>query len=113
MVSLRKSQLGGRNRRVLGRKSLTGKTHKPWGDAIPARFKKRAVGGSSRRKSTPDARLRGLDYPANDPAAWPVDLETLHALAAAGEPLPGAIPQEKIDERNAIVEQAYHRAKYQ
>lgn len=112
MVRLRKSQLGGLNRKVLSRKRL-GKAGKPWGDAVPARFRRKPVNGSSRGKPRPDARLTGLDYPANDPAAWPVDLETLHDLAAAGEPLPGAISQAKIDEHNTIVENAYTRAKYQ
>jgi hypothetical protein len=112
MPRLRKSQLGSRNKRALGAKLRSaGRKLNPWGGPnIPFRPKYRGVGGSRTKQARPDLdRLTRLNYPANQPWAWPVDIDPadpeLHPDNRA--------PQASVDRINTSIEEAYHRAGYQ
>lgn len=114
MARLRKSQLGGINK-----KNFTGKRAKksrvtlnPWGGPnLPWRKSKTSKpSGSSRKPATPDPQERGMQYEANKPYQWPVepDLDN-HTLP----PSLSGLNSTTIASNNAAVEHAYTRAGYQ
>jgi hypothetical protein len=89
-------------------------TLNPWGGPnIPKGAVPKSVGnpsGSSMRKPTPDPQLRGMDYPANDPLLWPVEIDKVNHTR---QPSSSGISSTVINKNNTAVEQAYTRAKYQ
>lgn len=114
MARLRKSQLGGKNKKDITRKAKrSSRLLNPWGGPnVPkkARSKGRTTAGSSARKPAPSPQLKGVNYPANKPGQWVYepDFES-HKLPP---PLSGYTP-EVAASHNAAVERAYQRAGYQ
>jgi hypothetical protein len=89
------------------------RTLNPWGFNVPKRGVPKGVsspGGSSMRKPIPDPQLKGMDYPANDPLLWPVEIDKVNHTR---QPSSSGINAAVIAKNNAAVEQAYHRAGYQ
>lgn len=91
----------------------------PWGKAIPKDVGRHtnSVGSGNRSKvrvrssgsrPTPDRSLFGMDYPANDPAAWPVMPDP--ATGRRGNV--STHTQAKVDFVNTAVNHAYQRAGY-
>ena len=90
-----------------------GSTLNPWGKNIPMRGIAKTFGspsGSSMKKPHPDPSLKGMDYPANDPLLWPVEIDKINHTKA---PPTSGISPAVINKNNLAVEQAYHRAGYQ
>ena len=110
-----KKQTGSRNTKGVARVGGNRRTVNPWGNNVPKATGRRAnaVGQTvarskglrnPSRRPTPDASLWSIDYPKNDPAAWPIE---------GGKRGPtSAMTQHKADVHNAAVEQAYTRAGY-
>lgn len=109
---MRKSQLGSVNKRKLGAKlRSTGRKLNPWGGPnIPVRQKFKHAGGSRTKQARPDLdRLTRMNYPANQPWAWPVDIDPADPQLHPDNRAPSA----SMDRINQSVENAYTRAKYQ
>lgn len=83
-----------------GRKAK--RTLNPWGKNTPQGTKSKAApSGSAVRRGTPAADLFKMNYPANDPAQWPIE---------GGKRASATAPtQAKADFHNAAVNHAYLR----
>jgi hypothetical protein len=117
-------QTGTKNTKAIGAVfKKARKTVNPWGPILPNRRigKVNGIGqsitsrvgrvrGSATRKPTPDASLRSMDYPRNDPLAWPVEIDTTTHVR---QPSQSGITSSVIANVNASIEQAYTRDKYQ
>lgn len=117
-------QTGTKNTKAIGaalRKAR--KVINPWGPIVPNRRvgkvngigqsvtgRSSTVRGSATRKPRPDPSLRSMDYPRNDPLAWPVEVDTTTHVR---QPSQSGITSSVIANVNASIEQAYTRDKYQ
>ena len=92
----------------------------PWGKPLPKTTARRtnAAGqsvaktkrpsGSSMRRPTPDASLRGMNYPKNDPLQWPLESPSVRSDLNK----PSGMDQDKADFNNDAVNRAYQRGGY-
>lgn len=116
---MRKAQLGVRSR-FKGAVNRAGKTLNPWGRAVAkrlttgatptgiTRYKTRKPSGSAVRRPTPDPQLKGMQYPKNDPLAWPLESpQTRSDLNRVS-----GMTQDKADFWNGAVDKAFERGGY-
>lgn len=84
----------------------------PWGTPFGKKSKGSIgkVSGSSTRMARPAPEQRGMQYPANQPWAWPVVPDEIGHTAA---PDPFGITAQVRTNVNASIEHAYTRAGYQ
>ena len=77
-------------------------TLNPWGkNTAQGTTRKAAPSGTARKRGTPAADLFKMNYPANDPAQWPIEGDKRLS--------PTAPTQAKADFHNAAVNHAYLR----
>lgn len=119
-----KKQLGGKNTKPIGASlKKFAKTINPWGPNVPnkrigltgaigqsMRTRANTTYGSATKKPTPAPELKGMQYPKNDPTAWPVEPDFVNHTRA---PDPFGITAQVITNVNKSIEDAYHRDGYQ
>jgi hypothetical protein len=119
-----KKQLGTKNSKAIGASlKRFASTITPWGPNVPNKrigltnaIGQSATGrgnttyGSSTRKPTPDASLRGMQYAKNDPLQWPI--ENPPGTYTQQQDVSGITAQARTN-INSSIENAYTRDGYQ
>jgi hypothetical protein len=94
-----------------GAKHRVSKLESPWG-RVKAKARNGVHGsrprGSSTSRPTPDASLRSMSYPKNDPTQWPLENPQTRADLRRDS----AMTQGKADWQNGVVNHAYQRGGY-
>lgn len=119
---MKKSQIGTPSKRNYTGKKVAKKVLNPWGSIFPQksvghtngigqsrRSGRNTVSGSSVRKPMPDPSLRGMQYPANKPYAWPVVPDVAQPLENGHT---SGLTSDVIDANNSAVNNAYKRGGY-
>jgi hypothetical protein len=115
-------QTGTPSKTTYGGKQRRKTTVDPWGPIIPNRLigKVNGIGqsirgrlnltrGSATRKPVPDASLKGMKYPANNPTQWPIQNPP---GTYTKQQDPYGITPTVITNVNAAINHAYKRAGY-
>lgn len=118
----RGKQTGTQNKRAFGGKQKRTNTVDPWGPIVPNTRvgKVNAIGqsvralinstrGSATRKPKPAPQLFKMDYPANDPLAWPVEIDTVNHTR---QPSVSGVTPTVITNVNKAVNNAFKRDGY-